>query len=70
MELQQETKTPDCESAPFLSSEDLSFDAFIEVETGASSSSSSISSDWFSRKFLILEAHQKTESKAHVEQKI
>ena len=39
--LQQETKTPDCESAPFLSSEDLSFDAFIEVDTGASSSSSS-----------------------------
>ena len=41
MELQQETKTPDCESAPFLSSEDFSFDASIEVDTGASSSSSS-----------------------------
>ena len=43
MKMQEETKSPE-ESAPFVLSEDSSFDAFLEVETGESSSSRTIDS--------------------------
>ena len=43
MKMQEETKSPK-ESAPLVLSEDSSFDAFLEVETGESSSSRTIDS--------------------------